>query len=112
MQVWEISWVVVVGSSVYGWQLGCKSCQKDTNEFYQTIIQSKSLESIHNPSTLFFQWSHIFMHVISHFRRKILLPSRPHVTMKKYKFTSVNMLPGKEAAQLSFLFGRCSLLST
>ena len=80
MQVWEISLVIVVFSSVYGWQLGCKSCQKDTNEFYQTIVQSKSLESIHNPSTLFFQWSHIFMHVTSHFRRKVLSDSRPHVT--------------------------------
>ena len=37
---------------VYGWQLGCKSCQKDTNEFHQPIVQSKSWESIHNPATL------------------------------------------------------------
>ena len=40
---------------VYGWQLSRKSCQKDTNEFYPPIVQSKSLESIHNPGTLFFQ---------------------------------------------------------
>ena len=40
---------------VFGWQLRCKRCQKDTNEFHQAIVQSKSLESIHNPGTLFFQ---------------------------------------------------------